>query len=54
MLGLADTDKHTLHMLYDMWDTMIEKVKGAIYKHEGKQQQEGSSFYKVVYSILID
>lgn len=33
---------------------MIEKVKVAIYKHEGKRADEFSSFYEVVHQILID
>ena len=31
MLKFADIDKPTLHLIYDMWDTMIENVKDAIY-----------------------
>jgi hypothetical protein len=27
MLRAADTDRPTLHLVYDMWNTMIEKVK---------------------------
>ncbi|GAV92311.1 Dimer_Tnp_hAT domain-containing protein [Cephalotus follicularis] len=33
---------------------MIEKVKGAIYRFERKQGNETSTFYDVVYNILID
>lgn len=40
MLRVADTDKPCLHLVYDMWDTMIEKVKVAIYRHEKKQESE--------------
>ena len=54
MLRVCDTDAPTLHLVYDMWDTMIEKVKVAIYRHEGKRADEHSAFYEVVYSILID
>uniref|UniRef100_A0A2N9ETS1 BED-type domain-containing protein n=1 Tax=Fagus sylvatica TaxID=28930 RepID=A0A2N9ETS1_FAGSY len=54
MLRAADTDKPTLHLVYDMWDTMIEKVKTIIFRHEGKQEGEVSTFYNVVYDILID
>ena len=35
MLRVADIDRHCLHLVYEMWDSMIEKVKTAIYRHEG-------------------
>lgn len=54
MLREADTDRPTLHLIYDMWDTMIEKVKFSIYRFEGKELSEDSSFYSVVYQILVD
>ncbi|KAL1326255.1 hypothetical protein AAHE18_13G215200 [Arachis hypogaea] len=54
VLRICDTDSPTLHLVYDMWDTMIVKVKEIIYRHEGNRQDEHSSFYEVVYSILID
>ncbi len=54
MLRAADTDRPTLHLVYDMWDTMIEKVKAIIFRHEGKQEGEVSTFYNVVYDILIN
>ena len=54
MLREADTDRPTLHLIYDMWDTMIEKVKASIYRFEGKELSEESSFYSVVYKILVD
>ena len=54
MLRAADTDKLTLHLVYDMWDTMIKKVKAIIFRREGKQEGEVSTFYNVVYDILID
>ena len=37
-----------------MLDTMIEKVKIAIYRHEGKRENEQSSFYDVMHKILED
>ena len=33
---------------------MIEKVKAIIFRHEGKQEGEVSTFYNVVYDILIE
>ena len=54
MLRVCDTDRPCFHLVYDMWDTMIEKVKGAIYRHEGKRLDETSTFYDVVHKILVD
>ncbi|KAG5540959.1 hypothetical protein RHGRI_020997 [Rhododendron griersonianum] len=54
MLRICDTDKPCLHLVYDMWDTMIEKVKVAIYRHEGKRHEDSSTFYEVVHIILVD
>ncbi|KAG5556909.1 hypothetical protein RHGRI_007221 [Rhododendron griersonianum] len=54
MLRECDTDKPTLHLIYDMWDNMIEKVKCVIYKHEEKHLEDESEFYDVVHKILVD
>ncbi|TYG95732.1 hypothetical protein ES288_A11G291900v1 [Gossypium darwinii] len=54
MLQIIDMDKPTLHLVYEIWDEMIEKVKTSIYRHEGKKGDERSIFYEVVYDILID
>ena len=54
MLRVADTDKPCLHLVYEMWDSMIEKVKTTIYRHEGLEDDGYSSFWSVVYDILID
>ncbi|GAV59120.1 DUF659 domain-containing protein [Cephalotus follicularis] len=54
MLRLCDTDKPCLHLVYDMWDTMIEKVKKAIYFKESKLADKESPLYQVVHSILVD
>ena len=54
MLRVADTDRPCLHLVYEMWDSMIEKVKAAIYRHEGLENDEYSLFFNVVYDILID
>ena len=35
MLQEADIDRHCFHLVYEMWDSMIEKVKAIIYQHEG-------------------
>jgi hypothetical protein len=54
MLRSCDTDESNLHLVYEKWDSMIEQVKLAIYKHENKELTQYSSFYDVVYNILID
>ncbi|KAH1249212.1 putative plant SNARE 11 [Glycine max] len=42
VLRRTDTEASSLHLVYEMWDSMIEK------------ESEGSTFYEVVHSILID
>ena len=54
MLLVADTDKSCLHLVYEMWDSIIEKVKAIIYRHESLEDDEYSSFWSVVYDIFID
>ncbi|XP_038715219.1 uncharacterized protein LOC120008915 isoform X1 [Tripterygium wilfordii] len=53
MLRACDMDKPCLHLVYDMWDSMIEKVRLAIYRKEGKRVEESSKFYDVVHGILV-
>ncbi|XP_027351371.1 uncharacterized protein LOC113862485 [Abrus precatorius] len=52
MLRKCDIDASTLHLVYEMWDSMIEKVKTVIYRHEEKETNEVFNFYDVVHSIL--
>jgi len=40
--------------LYEMWDSMIEDAKKAIYKHERISNIEESTFHQVVHVIFID
>uniref|UniRef100_A0A2N9EEB5 DUF659 domain-containing protein n=1 Tax=Fagus sylvatica TaxID=28930 RepID=A0A2N9EEB5_FAGSY len=54
MIRVANTDTPILHLVYEMWDTMIEKVKEVIFRYEGVQENETSSFFNVIYDILID
>ncbi|XP_016647083.1 PREDICTED: uncharacterized protein LOC107880321 [Prunus mume] len=54
MIRMADTDKPSLHLVYEWWDTMIEKVKAAIYRKEHKQLHEQSDFFDVVYQIILE
>ncbi|GFS43676.1 hypothetical protein Acr_00g0086400 [Actinidia rufa] len=51
---LLDEKWPTLHLIYDMWDSMIHKVNCAIYKHEGKSLDDETEFYNVVHKILVD
>jgi len=53
MIRITDTDTPCLHLVYEMWDSMIEKVKKVIYRYEGKQEDESSDLYSVIYDILI-
>ncbi|XLS64947.1 hypothetical protein HN51_024921 [Arachis hypogaea] len=53
VLRSTDTDAPTLHLVHEMWDSMIKKVKSAIYLYERKDEQVLSSFYNVVHSILV-
>ncbi|XP_058005363.1 uncharacterized protein LOC110661199 [Hevea brasiliensis] len=54
MIRVCDTDKPYLHLVYELWDSMIEKVKQVIFYHEGKQADGFSPFYYVVHRILVD
>jgi len=50
----TDTDMATLHLIYEMWDSMIENVRKIIYQHERKTKVEHSSFFEALKSILVD
>ncbi|XP_028062407.1 uncharacterized protein LOC114265772 [Camellia sinensis] len=54
MLWFCDTNKPCIHLVYEMWDTMIEKVKASIFRHEGKLDDEESIFHSVVHNILVE
>lgn len=54
MIRMTDTEKPYLHLIYEMWNNMIERVKAAIYRHEGKWIEESSTFYSVVHGILVE
>ncbi|XP_057481938.1 uncharacterized protein LOC130768842 [Actinidia eriantha] len=50
---VTDTDAPVLHLVYDMWDSMIENVKKRIFEHEGKDMAIGrSSFFDAIHQIL--
>ena len=48
MLRAADTDRPCFHLVYGMCDSMIEKVKAVIYRHEGLEDDENNSYFNVV------
>ena len=52
-LRVVDTDKPCLCLVYEMWDSMIEKVKAAIYRHESLKDDEHNSFWGVVMIYLL-
>nr|GEY97974.1 putative hAT dimerization domain, ribonuclease H-like domain protein [Tanacetum cinerariifolium] len=53
MIRACDTDKPCLHLVYEMWDSMIEKVKIEIYKKEKCPTSQLILFYDVVHGILV-
>ncbi|XP_039043429.1 uncharacterized protein LOC120182547 [Hibiscus syriacus] len=53
ILRVCGTDKPCLHLVYKLWDSMIEKVKCEIYTKEKRPLSDFSPFYHVVYGILI-
>ena len=44
MLRVIDTDRPCLHLVYEMWDSMIEKVKAKVYQHEGWKMMSRAYF----------
>ena len=38
VLRKTDIDMTTLHLVYEMWDSMIEKVRKVIFEHERKTE----------------
>ncbi|XP_074347289.1 uncharacterized protein LOC141686133 [Apium graveolens] len=53
MIRLGDTDTPCLHLIYDMWDTMIEEVREKVFKEEGVDLKMGeSSFFNGIQHIL--
>lgn len=36
MIRKGDTDTPCLHLIYDMWDSMIEEVREKVFEHEGQ------------------
>jgi len=40
VLRKTNMDMATLHLVYEMWDSMIEDVRKIIYQHEGKERHK--------------
>ncbi|XP_073364006.1 uncharacterized protein [Aegilops tauschii subsp. strangulata] len=55
MIRVTDTDNPCVHLVYEMWDSMIEKVRKAIYEREERNlnDHEGSPLFKQVHKVLI-
>ncbi|CAA0840437.1 Unknown protein [Striga hermonthica] len=52
-IRVADTDSPILHLVYDMWDSMIEEIKTVVFRHEGKDLLVGqSAFFDAIHKIL--
>ncbi|XP_074271006.1 uncharacterized protein LOC141594925 [Silene latifolia] len=52
-LRFTDTDTPCLHMVYDMWDSMIEDVRSIILKHEEKDLiSEKSAFFYAIQIVF--
>ncbi|KAK2656745.1 hypothetical protein Ddye_009797 [Dipteronia dyeriana] len=45
MLRMTDTDTPCLQLVYEWWDSMIEKVKIAIFRKERRQLDDKSRYY---------
>ncbi|WOH11569.1 hypothetical protein DCAR_0831058 [Daucus carota subsp. sativus] len=53
MIRLADTGTPCLHLVYDMWDSMIEEVREKIFNEEGKDpKNDESEFFNDVQYVL--
>ncbi|CAN6680004.1 unnamed protein product [Malus baccata var. baccata] len=55
VIRMADTDKPCLHLVYEWWDAMIEKVKTVIYRNECKALHEKKKqFFDAGNRILLE
>ncbi|GJN25599.1 hypothetical protein PR202_gb13445 [Eleusine coracana subsp. coracana] len=52
MLRAADIGKPCLHLIYEMWDSMIDKVKSIIFSREGLGLHDTSLFFNTIDDIL--
>ena len=54
VLRRTNTEASCLHLVYGMWDSMIEDVRKTTYKHKRISNIEESTFHQVVHAIFID
>ncbi|KAI5339177.1 hypothetical protein L3X38_018449 [Prunus dulcis] len=54
MLRLSDTDMPCLHLVYEWWNSMFEKMKTTIYHKELNQPTQESKFFDVGLEILVE
>ena len=52
VIRAADTDRPSLHLVYEWWQSMIQNVKKAIFGKEKKRLGEESVFWNAVNSVL--
>ncbi|XP_056698734.1 uncharacterized protein [Spinacia oleracea] len=53
IIRVGDKDAPVLHLVYDMWDTMIETTKVHIFDHEGKDiLTDTSDFFDAIHKVL--
>uniref|UniRef100_A0A0D3E7Q2 DUF659 domain-containing protein n=2 Tax=Brassica oleracea var. oleracea TaxID=109376 RepID=A0A0D3E7Q2_BRAOL len=52
VIRAADTDKPSLHLVYEWWESMIQTVKKFIFRKERKELEDDSVFWNAVQSIL--
>ena len=53
MIQVCDTDRPCFHLVYEMWDFVIEKVKLEIYKKGKLSRSDNCPFYDAIYQVLI-
>ncbi|KAL5147791.1 hypothetical protein HKD37_06G017396 [Glycine soja] len=49
MIQVCDTDRPCFHLVYEMWDFVIEKVKLEIYKKGKLSRSDNCPFYDAIY-----
>ena len=52
VIRAADTDKPSLHLVYEWWESMIQTVKKVIFRKERKELEDDSVFWNYVQSIF--
>ncbi|KAL9227765.1 hypothetical protein vseg_003416 [Gypsophila vaccaria] len=55
MIRDGDKDSPVLHRVYDMWDTMIEKIKVVVFRKEKKNLDvDSSDFFDAIHNVLVE